>query len=110
MQNGVFDIGGSSDDLERLTQEYGGQAITEMQTKKNEAQYVLLTAEDIDNDELIDLLERTPAYKRKPAEKSAIRDTRAKAAQRAQEKASIEASRPAQRKPTTGTIDFEAIS
>ena len=98
------------DDLERLTQEYGGQAITEMQTKKNEAQYVLLTAEDIDNDELIDLLERTPAYKRKPAEKSAIRDTRAKAAQRAQEKASIEASRPAQHKPTTGTIDFEAIS
>ena len=98
------------DDLERLTGEYGEHAITEMQTKKNEAQYVLLSAEDIDNDELIDLLERTPAYKRKPDEKSAIREKRAIAAQRAQEKANIEAARPAQRKPTTGTIDFEAIS
>ncbi|MBQ9216640.1 MAG: cell division protein FtsZ [Muribaculaceae bacterium] len=90
----------------RLQEEYGAAAIAEMQTRKDEAQFILLTPEDIDNDELVDLLERTPAYKRKPDDKTAIREKRQAAATQAA-KAAEQAAKPAAKKPgTTATINF----
>lgn len=91
----------------RLQEEYGAAAIAEMQTRKDEAQFILLTPEDIDNDELIDLLERTPAYKRKPDDKTAIREKRQAAATQAA-KAAEQATKPAApKKPgTSATINF----
>ena len=91
----------------RLQEEYGAAAIAEMQTRKDEAQFILLTPEDIDNDELIDLLERTPAYKRKPDDKTAIREKRQAASTHAA-KAAEQATKPvAPKKPgTSATINF----
>ena len=91
----------------RLQEEYGAAAIAEMQTRKDEAQFILLTPEDIDNDELVDLLERTPAYKRKPDDKTAIREKRQAAATQAA-KAAEQATKPAApKKPgTSATINF----
>ena len=91
----------------RLQEEYGAAAIAEMQTRKDEAQFILLTPEDIDNDELIDLLERTPAYKRKPDEKTAIREKRQVAATQAA-KAAEQATKPVAPKKagTSATINF----
>ena len=91
----------------RLQEEYGAAAIAEMQTRKDEAQFILLTPEDIDNDELIDLLERTPAYKRKPDDKTAIREKRQAAATQAA-KAAEQATKPvAPKKPgSSATINF----
>ena len=91
----------------RLQEEYGAAAIAEMQTRKDEAQFILLTPEDIDNDELVDLLERTPAYKRKPDDKTAIREKRQAAATQAA-KAAEQASKAATpKKPgTSATINF----
>ena len=91
----------------RLQEEYGVAAIAEMQTRKDEAQFILLTPEDIDNDELIDLLERTPAYKRKPDDKTAIREKRQAAAAQAIKAAEQPAKPIAPKKPgTSATINF----
>ena len=91
----------------RLQEEYGVAAIAEMQTRKDEAQFILLTPEDIDNDELIDLLERTPAYKRKPDDKTAIREKRQAAAAQATKAAEQAAKPAAPKKPgTSATINF----
>ena len=100
-------IPSSAEADKRMQEEYGAAAIAEMQTRKDEAQFILLTPEDIDNDELIDLLERTPAYKRKPDEKTAIREKRQVAATQAA-KAAEQATKPAApKKPgTSATINF----
>lgn len=91
----------------RLQEEYGVAAIAEMQTRKDEAQFILLTPEDIDNDELIDLLERTPAYKRKPDDKTAIREKRQAAAAQATKAAEQPIKPIAPKKPgTSATINF----
>ena len=91
----------------RLQEEYGAAAIAEMQTRKDEAQFILLTPEDIDNDELIDLLERTPAYKRKPDEKTAIREKRQVAATQAAKVAELATKPVAPKKAgTSATINF----
>ena len=97
----------SADTDKRLAEEYGAAAIAEMQTRKDEAQFILLTPEDIDNDELIDLLERTPAYKRKPDDKTAIREKRQAAAAQATKAAEQPAKPAAPKKPgTSATINF----
>lgn len=100
-------IPSSAEADKRMQEEYGAAAIAEMQTRKDEAQFILLTPEDIDNDELIDLLERTPAYKRKPDEKTAIREKRQVAATQAA-KAAEQATKPVAPKKagTSATINF----
>lgn len=91
----------------RLVEEYGVAAIADMQTRKDEAQFILLTPEDIDNDELIDLLERTPAYKRKPDDKTAIREKRQAAAKQAAKAAEQPSKASSPTKPgTSATINF----
>ena len=94
---------------ERLTEVYGRDAIEQQASKQAEAQFFILSPEDIENDELIDLLEHTPAFKRQPDKKKAILDLRIKRQQQQQQAAVQPAeAKPAQpaRKGTTATIDF----
>ncbi|MBO7608864.1 MAG: cell division protein FtsZ [Muribaculaceae bacterium] len=91
---------------ERLTSEYGNEAMRDYERKQTEAQFFILKPEDIDNDELIDLLERTPAFKRHPDKKKAIEEKRV---QRQQTPVQVEAKPAAPAKPgTAATIDFGA--
>ena len=50
----------------RLEDEYGVQAITEMALKQNSARYIVLKPEQLDDDDVIDLIEKTPTFGRKP--------------------------------------------
>ena len=102
----------AADAARRLEGEYGKIAIAEQQRRQDEAQFILLGPEDIDNDELIELLERTPAFKRKPNEKTAIREKRQAAAQAAAAQAAAAQAKP-EPKPaatkktgTSQTIEF----
>ena len=91
---------------ERLSSEYGNEAMRDYERKQTEAQFFILKPEDIDNDELIDLLERTPAFKRHPDKKKAIEEKRV---QRQTSAAPTEAKPAAPAKPgTAATIDFGA--
>ena len=60
----------------------------------------------MDNDELIDLLERTPTYKRKPDEKTAIREKRHVAAVAAQPARVMPDAKSPKKSGTSGTINF----
>ena len=91
---------------ERLSSEYGNEAMRDYERKQTEAQFFILKPEDIDNDELIDLLERTPAFKRHPDKKKAIEEKRV---QRQAPAAQADAKPAATAKPgTAATIDFGA--
>jgi len=52
-------------DTARLEQEYGAKAIGELTQKQLRARYILLMPEDLDDDDVIDMMEKTPTYKRK---------------------------------------------
>ena len=50
----------------RLEDEYGVQAITDLTLKQNSARYIVLTPDQMDDDDIIDMIEKTPTYGRKP--------------------------------------------
>ncbi len=52
-------------DTERLEIEYGTKAINELTHNQLRARYFVLTADELDDDDVIDMLEKTPTYKRK---------------------------------------------
>ena len=56
----------SMSDSDRLKKEYGEKAITEQALAQNRARYFVLTPEQMDDDYVIDMLEKLPTYKRKP--------------------------------------------
>jgi len=49
---------------ERLTKLYGADQVAELQKSKDRARYIILTPEQMDDDAIIEKLERTPAYNR----------------------------------------------
>lgn len=60
---------------ERIGEIYGGEKIDEMKRQKETKQYILLSADDLDNDEAIDTLEKTPTFnrsKRRPEPPKAV--------------------------------------
>ena len=57
-----------------LGREYGNEKINQQNLEAAQARYVVLKPEDIDNDDLIDLLEKKPTFKREPKFKSDIHD------------------------------------
>ena len=69
-----------SDDQKRLLEEYGIK-IREEQLQKAAARYLVLNTEDIENDDIIDLLEKTPTYGRGDKFKETISNLRATAQQ-----------------------------
>ena len=57
----------------RIEQEYG-EKFNELDIDRAKAQYLVLRPEDIDNDEIVDLLEKNPAYKRDQQVKTIFRE------------------------------------
>jgi len=62
-----------SDDI-RLKKEYGDKAISEFTLKQLSARYVVLQPDEMDDDDVIDMIEKTPTYGRKPDFRNQIRE------------------------------------
>jgi cell division protein FtsZ len=45
---------------------YGDEAINKLRGKQLSSRYIVLTADQMDDDDIIDMMEKTPTYKRKP--------------------------------------------
>ena len=54
----------SDDEILKTT--YGGKAIDDLKKKQLSSRYLVLTPEEMDDDEIIDMMEKTPTHKRKP--------------------------------------------
>ena len=61
-------------DTDRLKKEYGEDAITKQALAQNRARYIVLTPDEMDDDDVIDLIEKTPTYKRKPDFRNQIKE------------------------------------
>jgi cell division protein FtsZ len=59
--------------INRIEQEYGPK-FNELDIDRAKAQYIVLRPEDIDNDEIVDLLEKNPAFKRDQQVKNDFRE------------------------------------
>ncbi|MBR5640169.1 MAG: cell division protein FtsZ [Muribaculaceae bacterium] len=91
-------------DTSRIEREYG-EKFNELDIDRAKAQYIVLRPEDIDNDEIVDLLEKNPAFKRDQQVKNAVNELQSASA------------KPKPAKPvspiskkigsTTGTITFD---
>ena len=64
----------------RLEDEYGVQAITDLTLKQNSARYIVLKPDQMDDDDVIDLLEKYPTYGRKPDFRNQIKERQQTAA------------------------------
>ena len=94
----------SIDPLQRVAVEYGEDKITRQNLETAQARYLVLKPEDIDNDDIIDLLEKKPTFKRDPKFKSDIHDL-----QNAPAKPKPAPEAPKKTPNTTaGTISFDA--
>jgi len=58
----------------RLKDEYGEELINKMELAQNSARYIIFTPDWMDDDEVIDLIEKTPTYRRKPDFRNQIRE------------------------------------
>jgi cell division protein FtsZ len=61
-------------DTDRLMKEYGEEAITKQALAQNRARYIVLSPEEMDDDDVIDMIEKTPTYKRKPDFRNQIKE------------------------------------
>ena len=92
-------------DTQCLADEYGIEAITDFTLKQNKARYIVLTPDQMDDDDIIDLLEKTPTYKRKPDFRNQIKERQ----QSAGMERPVEVPKPAPKRNGSGdsqTIDF----
>ena len=51
-------------DQKRLVEEYGGDKIQQRAQSQARARYIVLTPEQFDNDEVLEIFEKTPTYNR----------------------------------------------
>ena len=63
-----------SNPSKRLEEEYGAQAVTDMTLRQLSARYLVLTPEDMDDDDVIDMMEKTPTYGRKQDFRNQIKE------------------------------------
>ena len=64
----------SMSDSDRLIKEYGDKAITKITLAQLSARYVVLTPEEMDDDDVIDMIEKTPTFGRKPDFRNQIKE------------------------------------
>ena len=69
-------------DSERLVKEYGKDKIAERQRAADRMRYIVLTPEQMDDDQVLMALENSPAYKRDPKTAEQIRNARAESAEK----------------------------
>ena len=91
-------------DAQRLKDEYGDKAITNMTLRQLSARYIVLTPEDMDDDDVIDMLEKTPTFGRKPDFRTHIKERQ----QTASQDRPVEVPKPANKRPSgdSQTINF----
>jgi len=58
----------------RLEKEYGKDAINDLGLAQNRRRYIVLTPDEMDDDELIDAIEKSPTYGRKPDFRNQLRE------------------------------------
>ena len=61
-------------DDERLKEEYGVKAVTEITLNQLRARYYVFTPDQYDDDDIIDMFEKTPTYKRKSDFRNQIKE------------------------------------
>ena len=61
-------------DSDRLKKEYGDKAISDLTQKQLSARYYVFSPDEMDDDDVIDMIEKTPAYKRKPDFRNQIKE------------------------------------
>ena len=92
-------------DAQRLKDEYGDKAITDMTLRQLSARYIVLTPEEMDDDDVIDLIEKTPTFGRKQDFRNQIKERQLSAASHDRP---VEVPKPANKRPSgdSQTIDF----
>ncbi len=93
-----------SDD-DRLKKEYGEEAINKQNLAQNRARYFVLSPEQMDDDDVIDMIEKMPTYKRKPDFRNQIKEHQANN----QERPAVDVPKSPKRPGGSGdspTIDF----
>ncbi len=53
-----------ADMIDRVAQTYGNDKIDDLKRKKETENYIILNSDQLDNDDIIDMVERTPAFQR----------------------------------------------
>ncbi len=89
----------------RIEQEYG-EKFNELDIDRAKAQYIVLRPEDIDNDEIVDLLEKNPAFKRDQQVKNVFRELQSAPAKAAPAKPAPVLGK--KKTNTTATITFDS--
>jgi cell division protein FtsZ len=89
----------------RIEQEYG-EKFNELDIDRAKAQYIVLRPEDIDNDEIVDLLEKNPAFKRDQQVKNVFRELQSAPAKAAPAKPAPTLGK--KKTNTTATITFDS--
>jgi len=93
----------SMTDADRLKKEYGDKAISDLTLKQLSARYIVLTPEEMDDDDVIDMIEKTPTYKRKPDFRNQIKERQ----QANSQEKTVEVPKAARRSSSDSqTIDF----
>lgn len=89
-----------SDGIKRIIDEYGQEKISAHAQEMAKAKYIVLSLEDYDNDEVVDMIERTPTFGRDPK----FRETITNIINNAQEAGNMPPTIPS--KSNQGTISF----
>jgi cell division protein FtsZ len=66
---------------QRIADEYGVKAVTDMTLKQNSARYIVLTPDQMDDDDVIDMIEKNPTFGRKPDFRNQIKERQQSASQ-----------------------------
>ena len=62
-----------ADGKQRVMEIYGQDSVTAMDQAAAKAKYLILSVEDYDDDEVVDMLERTPSYGRTPQFRESVK-------------------------------------
>ncbi len=68
-------------DTDRIMKEYGEDAVVKQTLAQNRARYIVLTPDEMDDDDVIDMIEKTPTYKRKSDFRNLIKERQQAVAQ-----------------------------
>ena len=96
---------GKTNAVDRIAQEYGDKSYT-LDLERAKAMYIVLRPEDIDSDEIVELLEKNPAYKRDQQVKNDFRDLQNAPSQPAPVRKTATTQPQSTPRTTTATINF----
>ena len=91
-------------DSARMEKEYGAKAIKDLNDNALRAKFIVLTADEMDDDDVIDMIEKTPTFGRKPDFRNQIKERQ----QASSQERPVEVPRSSRRAASgdSQTIDF----